>query len=183
MPKTSKIKIHKQDRATGTHIDVQVNGQKSRLAVDQEITVPEHVLEVLQNSSISFDVVGGDGGVSSSSTAPLTDTATRETPNIDPLNQVDGDGDKRPVPVLGADAQGGGVAGAAQPDVEPAAAAAATNADGQGAGADASKAKAPAAKKPAAKKAAAKKADTAPKTDTASRGAGDEKGDGKTETK
>lgn len=173
-PKTTKIKIRKQDRASGTHVDVMVNGLHERLAVDQEIVVGEHVVEVLNNSSIEFDVVGGDGGVSSSSTAPLTDTATRAEPNIDPLAAADGDGPHREVPELGEDTPGPGVGGAVAADLEPEARLAAQNAEGQGTGfqsgtpvageakpktdtatrSDKPKA---AAKKPAAKKAAPKK--------------------------
>ena len=128
-----KIKIPKDNGKSETVIRGSVNGQTYAVAVDQEVEVAFAVAQALGNSGVRFDVVGEDGdGLSTSSTAPLTDTATRERPAVMPEDQQPGGGDA-PIPTLeGGDGDTGHSGSSEPPATDQDFKAAQTNVEGQG---------------------------------------------------
>jgi len=128
------IKIPKGNGKSDTAIKGSINGMAYEVAVDQEVEVPSAVAQAIGDTGIAYEVVDGEGAGLPSSSAALTDTATRLTPAVAPEDAVAGGNGDRPIPTLeGGQGDTGHGAGSAEPTAEsPENIDASRNAEGQG---------------------------------------------------
>ena len=82
------IKVLKDGR-NGGRVYVSINGQPRYIDVDKEVSVSEAVVEALKNSDITFELVGGDDGV----TDPSAGTDAVPQSEVALLTPQDADGD------------------------------------------------------------------------------------------
>lgn len=99
---TATIKINKGEGQQG-HVDVQVNGQHTRLAVDTEHQVGAHVLEALNNSGQDVSIIKPLEGAAKGSAAPSSTvggTANRGQDAVDEPDSTAKANTDQPAPVL-----------------------------------------------------------------------------------